>query len=148
MRICQAKLASSSFSRTTPSARTLCTSNRTSRNASQDRLSGETLAFVDGFDNAYLLRHELERMLGQPIPLIMFTDSQALFNVLTRNKTTTERRLMVDVAAAMQAYHSNKFSNVGLITSYHNPADGLTKVGCNPALAGLLCTHSIDHLVE
>jgi hypothetical protein len=87
-------------------------------------------------------------MLGQPVPLIMFTDSQALFNVLTRNKTTTERRLMVDVAAARKAYHSTIISNIGLIKSCHNPADGLTKVGCNPALADLLRTHSIDHPVE
>jgi hypothetical protein len=87
-------------------------------------------------------------MLGQPVPLIVFTDSQALLNVLIRNKTTTERRLMVDVAAARQAYHSMIISNIGLIKSCYNPADGLTKVGCNPALASLLRTHSIDHPVE
>jgi hypothetical protein len=80
-------------------------------------MEGETLAFADGFDNPFLLRHELERMLGQPVPLIMFTDSQALFNVLIRNKTTTERRLMVDVAAARQSYHSMIISNNGLIKS-------------------------------
>jgi hypothetical protein len=111
-------------------------------------MGGENLAFADGFDNAYLIRHELENILGQPVPLIMFTDSQALFNVLTRKNATTERRLMVDVAAARQAYHSNIISNVGFIKPCHNPADGLTKVGCNPALADLLRTHSIDHPVE
>jgi hypothetical protein len=93
-------------------------------------MAGETLAFADGFDNAFLLRHELESMLGQPVPLIMFTESQALFNVVTRNKTTTERRLMVDVAAARQAYHSMIISNIGLIKPCYNPADELTKVGC------------------
>jgi hypothetical protein len=87
-------------------------------------------------------------MLGQPVPLVMYTDSQALFNVLTRNKTTTERRLMVDVAVARQAYHNSIISNIGLIKSCCNPADGLTKVGCNPALANLLRTHLIDHPVE
>jgi hypothetical protein len=68
-------------------------------------MAGEVLAFADGFDNAFLPRHELESMLGKPVPLIMFTDSQALFNVVIRNKRTTERRLMVEVAAARQTYH-------------------------------------------
>jgi hypothetical protein len=84
-------------------------------------------------------------MLGQPVPLIMLTAYQALLNVLIRNKTTTERHLMVDVAATMPAYHSMIISNIGLIKSCYNPADGLTKVGCNPAPENLLCTHSIDH---
>jgi hypothetical protein len=39
-------------------------------------------------------------------------------------------------------------SNIGLIKSCYNPVDELTKVGCNPALANLLRTHSIDHPVE
>jgi hypothetical protein len=48
-------------------------------------MAGETLPFADGFDNAFILRHDLESMLGQPVPLAMYTDSQALFNVLTRD---------------------------------------------------------------
>jgi hypothetical protein len=78
----------------------------------------------------------------------MFTNSQALFNVLTHNKTTTERSLMIYVALARQAYHSMIISNIGLIKSCYNPAYGLTKVDCYPALANLLSTNSIDHPVE
>jgi hypothetical protein len=54
---------------------------------------------------------------------------------------------MVDVAAARQGYHNSIISNVGLIKSCYNPADGLNKVGCNHALANFLRTHSIDHPV-
>jgi hypothetical protein len=119
-----------------------------SQRVSRSSMAGDTLTFADGCDNAFLLRHELESMLGQPVPLIMFTDSKALFNVLIRNKVTMERRLKVDVAAARQAYHSMIISNIGLIKSCYNPADGLTKVGFNSALANLLRPHSIDHRVE
>jgi hypothetical protein len=116
-----------------------------SQRVTRSSMAGETLDFADGFDKEFILRHYLEDMLGQPVPLVMYTDSQALFNVLTRNKTTTERRLMVDVAAVRHVYHNSIISNIGLIKSCYNPADGLTKVGCNHALANLLRTHSIDH---
>jgi hypothetical protein len=55
---------------------------------------------------------------------------------------------MVDKAAAREAYHDYIISNVGLIKSEHNPADGLTKVACNEAPQRLLRTHKIDHLVK
>jgi hypothetical protein len=86
-------------------------------------MAGETLAFADGFDNAFILRHDIENMFGQPVPLVMYTDSQALFNVLTRNKTATEYRLMVEVAAERQAYLNSTISNIDLIKSCYNLAD-------------------------
>jgi hypothetical protein len=55
---------------------------------------------------------------------------------------------MVDIAAAREAYHDHVISNVGLIKSQYNPADGLTKVGCNDALLKLLRTHRLDHPIE
>jgi hypothetical protein len=119
-----------------------------SRRVARSSMASETLAFSHGFDSAFLLRHDLERVLGQTIPMVMFTDSKALFDILTRNKSSTERRLMVDVAAAREAYHDFVISNVGLIKSEHNPADGLTKVGCNDALLSLLRTHRITHPVQ
>jgi hypothetical protein len=111
-------------------------------------MASETLAFAQGFESAFLIRHDLENLLGKTIPLIILTDSNALFDILTRNKSSTERRLMVDVAAVREAYHDLTISNVGLINSIHNPADGMTKVGCNQALLKLLTTHHIDHPIE
>lgn len=67
-------------------------------------MAGETLAFTDGFDCAYLIRHDLTRMVNRNIPLLMFTDSEKLFEVLTRSRYTTEKRLLVSIAAAREAY--------------------------------------------
>jgi hypothetical protein len=52
-------------------------------------MAGETLDFADGFDNVYLLRHELESILRQFISLIMFMDFRSgqttnLFNFTAR----------------------------------------------------------------
>jgi hypothetical protein len=123
-------------------------SSHKSKRVTRSTMAAETLAFVDAFDNAFILRHELSRMMGTNIPILMMTDSRALFDVITRARYTTERRLMVDIAAAREAYKERTMSNIGLIRSEFNPADGLTKVSPNDALLKLLTTSSIDHPIE
>ena len=48
-------------------------------------------------------RHEL-CTLSFKILLSMFTDSESLFKVIGKSTTTTEKRLMIDVKAAREAY--------------------------------------------
>ena len=119
-----------------------------SRRIARSSMAAETLAFVEGFDNAYLILHDLERMLGKEIPLIMLTDCKLLFDAITRSRYTTERRLMVDIASAREAYQERTISNIGLILSEHNAADGLTKLRANAALIHLLHFHIITHPVQ
>lgn len=87
----------------------------------------EFYAFSVAFDDAYVLKHDLERLLRQTIPLKMFTDSKQLFEVITRASNTTENHLMIDFAAASETYNTFEISNVGLVAGTDNPADGLTK---------------------
>lgn len=68
----------------------------------------------------------------------MFTDSKQLFDALTRRKQTTEKRLMIDIASAREAYKKFEIQAVGLIRGDQNPADGLTKDHDNGALEILL----------
>jgi hypothetical protein len=119
-----------------------------SRRIVRPSTAGETLAFAETFDAAFILRHDLSRMLGQHIPVLMLTDSESLFKTLTRARYTTERRLLVDIAAARQAYQSREISNIGLIRSEDNAADGLTKLGPNKALYRLLSSSQIHHTVR
>ena len=111
-------------------------------------MAAETMAFADSFDSAFIIKHDIERALGRSLPLLMLTDSQALFDVLTRARYTTEKRLMIDIAAARQAYSSKEIDNIALIESQYNPADGLTKVKHNEALNRLLTTARLDHPVK
>jgi hypothetical protein len=110
--------------------------------------AGETLAFAEAFDAAFILKHDLTTMLNKQIPLLMLNDSESLFKTLTRSRYTTERRLLVDIAAAGQAYHSREISNIGLIASQDNVADGMTKLGPNSALHRFLTYTKIDHAVQ
>ena len=98
--------------------------------------------------NVFLIKHEVQRLLGRDIPVTMLTDCQLLFDALTRSRYTTERRLMVNIAAAREAYSNGLIFNIGLIRSEHNPADSLTKVKCNNAMYKLLCTHRLSHPVQ
>jgi hypothetical protein len=78
----------------------------------------------------------------------MLTDAESLFNTLTRERYTVEKRLLVDIAAARQAHRDGDIANIGLIASAHNPADGLTKVGPNMALWKLMTNVWFDHPIE
>ncbi|CDF38174.1 unnamed protein product [Chondrus crispus] len=118
-----------------------------SRRVARSSMGGEKLAFVDAFDCSFLLRHDISRMLGRHIPLIMLTDSKILFDVLTRSRYTSERRLMVDISASRQAYREGSISDVALIPSEDNVADAFTKVCSNGALNRLLRSGKLQHRV-
>lgn len=123
-------------------------SSHKSRRVVRSSGAGETIALADAFDQAFILRHDLQRILGKEIPLLMLTDSKVLFDVITGNRYTTEARLMVDIAAVRETYNNRIISNIGLIRRDYNPADGLTKIAPNPALHKIMHTHIIDHPIE
>lgn len=111
-------------------------------------MAAEALAFADAFDQAYILKHDLQRILGQEIPLFMLTDSKLLFDVITGNRYTTEKRLMVDIAAVREAYNDRIIANIGLIRSEYNAADAMTKITLNVPLTNILRTHRVSHPIE
>ena len=92
-------------------------------------MGGEIYAFAEGFDSVYAIKHTLEKVYRQVLPITVPTDSKQMFDVITKASHTSEKRLMIDVAAAREAYNRHDISNVGLVVSEHNIADGLTKLG-------------------
>jgi len=103
-------------------------------------MAGEVYAFTAAFDEAFIIRYDLERLYGRHIPINIFTDSKQLFDVVTKGSLPTEKRLMVDVAAARQACTRHDISNVGLIASNSNMADSLLQAHRCGALNELLRT--------
>ena len=88
-----------------------------SKRVTRSVLGAETLAFAEAFDCVYVLKVDLENSLGQKTHMRMLMDSSSLFDVFTKNSTTTEKRLMIDVAAAREAYKSFEISDFGNIRS-------------------------------
>ena len=119
-----------------------------SRRVTRPGMAGEKLAFVDGFDCALLLRHDLMRLFARELPILVFTDSQIIFDVLTRSRYTTEKRLMIDISSAREAYREKKIANVALIHSDYNYAESLTKIKGNGALQRLMETNKISHPIR
>jgi hypothetical protein len=59
----------------------------------------------------------------------VFTDSLSLFDVITRSTKTSEKRLMIDIAAAKAAYKEGTLDTIGFIRTRFNPADVFTMIG-------------------
>ncbi len=89
--------------------------------------AGEVFAFSTACDQAFAFRHDLREILNQKISLNMFTDSKQLFDVLTTAAHTTEKRLMVKIMVAREAYNRIEISNVRLVPGRSNPANGFKK---------------------
>lgn len=115
-------------------------SSRKSKRVVRSILGGEVYAFSDGFDGAFMLRHDLQVIYKKAIPLQMFTDSLQMFDVITKASSTTERRLMIDIAATRESYNRQEISNVGLVSGEDNMADALTKTNPNHALRDVMDT--------
>ncbi len=89
-------------------------------------MGGDVYAFADGLDYALTLKFDLERIIGKHLPLSMVT--KQLFDVITKNSTATEKKLMIDIETVREAYQDMLLTDVGFLRSPQNPADGLTKV--------------------
>ena len=87
-------------------------SSHKAKRVSGSVLGSETMAFADSFDMAFNLRHDIQRMMNIKIPIMMFTDSLSLFDVITKASTTVEKRLMIlhslDVRC-MRTYSASAF---------------------------------------
>jgi hypothetical protein len=62
------------------------------------------MAFSDGFDAAYSLKHDLQTILKRNVDALMYTDSLSLFDVIKKSSTTAEKRLMIDLVVVREAY--------------------------------------------
>lgn len=74
-------------------------SSTKSKRVTRSSTATETLELVEDFDHTYLIQHDLQRIIGQCVPILMLTDSSHLFSALNPAKGKTERRLMIDMAA-------------------------------------------------
>lgn len=81
----------------------LAFSSRKTKRIVRSIMAVEVYSFVDAFNTA-MLAHDLRKTLDQEIPLYLFTDSKQTFDAISKGKHTTEKRLMISVGCAHQAY--------------------------------------------
>ena len=118
------------------------------RRVVRSAMAGEVIAFSDMFDVAVTLAEELRQITKRPIPLHLLTDSKALFDVISKGSKTSEKRLMLDVAAAREGFRDKVISDIGFVRTNHNLADGLTKSTSQAAIQRVLSSGKIGINVE
>lgn len=107
-----------------------------------------TYAIAEYFDAAYILKHDLERMLNKKVQITLLTDSEILFNIIVKSTTTTEKRWNIDVRAARQVFENKEMFNIGWIRSAEKAVDGLTKLKQCRTLENSLTTGALHTQVE
>lgn len=115
-------------------------SNKKSRRVVHSIMGGELYIFTEAFDAGFTLVNDIRTALAQFVPLRIFTDSKQVFDVITRGKRPTERRLAIDPTGAREAYERREIDRVGLVRGLENPADSLTKLRGNSKLKQLIET--------
>eukprot|EP00171_Calliarthron_tuberculosum_P020652 IDg20652t1 len=92
------------------------------------------------FDIAKTITTEIEVILNYKIAVQLFTDSKYLFDVISKRSRTSEKRLMLDIAAAREGFCNRIISDIGFVRSKANLADGLTKSMSQAALQRVVST--------
>jgi hypothetical protein len=123
-------------------------SSHKSKRVTRSVLGGEFMAFADGIDMTIMLKHDMEQVICQNIPIHAFTDLLSLFDVISRSNTTSEKRLLIDITAAKEAYKEGTIDTIGFIRTNFNPADAFTKVVRCHALENMLPRGKIEHPIE
>ena len=72
------------------------------------------------------------------MPLPLRTDSKSLFDVISKGSRASEKRMMLDIAAAREGFKEKTISDIGFVRSSQNIADGLTKAMQQSALQTVL----------
>ena len=114
------------------------------RRVARSAMTAEVIAFSDMVDAAITLARELENLLGRPVHLQLHTDSKCLFDVISKGSRTAEKRLMLDIAAAREAFRVEDITDICLVRSDDNIADGLTKTMSQAALRDVMLNGRCD----
>lgn len=69
----------------------------------------------------------LEQILGRPISLEEYVDSNTEFDVVAKDGKTTEKRLQIGICALRESYSRGELMRLGWIPGGLNPEDPLPK---------------------
>lgn len=125
-----------------------CTTVHTKQDRiTRSSLAGETIALVEAFDHSYLLKHDLQRILGKRIPFHLMTDSKLLFDVITGNLYTTKARLIMDIATVRESHNQHIVSNIALPDRVYKIVDPFKKIVHCPLLERVMFTGYLNHSI-
>lgn len=104
-------------------------------------LDGKTNKFIDAVDVAFILCHELQKVIGKEVKLTMLTETMSLFTIIIHSLVLIEKRLMKDISTTRKAYKRSGIDHIGWISSNGKLENGLTKIGICETLDLYLKNH-------
>jgi hypothetical protein len=109
-------------------------------------MAAELHSISYGFDHAFLAKDLAEEGFGQHIPPDAYLESRMVFNTITRETNTLQRRLQIDPSALRQSHNRGELRNLAWIPSDDNIADAPTKTVpiLNHALVKLWRTNKLS----
>lgn len=108
----------------------------------------ELIAFSDMYDVASTLKKELEELHpGHDFPMVLLSDSKNLFDVISKVTRTSEKRLILDIECAREGFKKGKITDIGLIRSSDNLADGLAKSMAQSKFSSVLASTKLYYIV-
>ena len=110
--------------------------------------SAEVISFADLFDEALVIKNAIEMAISNSVQLHLLTDSKILFDIISKGSRTYEKRKMLDVYAARQAYKEQDISNIGFVRSKQNMADGRTRSMNQEALRNVINIRKLSIKIE
>lgn len=78
-------------------------------------MSGEEIAFSDLLDVAVTFAEEIGMILSKNIAGQLLNDRKALLDVVSKGSKTSEKRMMLDIAARREGFKSKTISGIGFV---------------------------------
>ena len=118
-------------------------SSTKARRATKSVLAAKLFAVAAAFDYASTLKGCIDDIYARDVPLVLCTYSRSLFELVIGLTSTTEKRLLIDLASLRKSYELRDIAEIVWIRSEANPSDGLTKRGRCEALEKLVMQNCI-----
>uniref|UniRef100_A0A7S0BSR8 Uncharacterized protein n=1 Tax=Rhodosorus marinus TaxID=101924 RepID=A0A7S0BSR8_9RHOD len=107
------------------------------RRVTRSVLGAEVLAFVEALDEAYILRHLLNDLLGTCVPIEVYTDSKSIFDTVMKANVPQEKRLVIDLASIRENYRTDETQRIGFVSKQAKPCRCSDKAGEVRAFVGV-----------
>lgn len=101
-------------------------------------LAAELFVAANGFDHGSMVRQAHNEIYGRVIDMDLWVDAKCFWDCVTGMKTTTEKRLLIDLTTMRDTYELRELRNVFLFPSKENPSNSLTKRVFSHALQCIL----------
>ncbi len=75
---------------------------------------------------AYAVGHDLSKITGKRVPILLFTDSRSIFDTTIKLSRVSEKRLFIHISCLRNAYAQGDIETFGRVSFEYNSTDSLT----------------------